>query len=251
MTGTDGKSYAYILHNTVNVDISTATYSPLRWIDGVSTVTLHDIVYDSAGHVIGDHPFDFVLPSGINGDNWINISTDTESNVINLSHTTVGSLSGGDDTARTVTFGGSFNAVNISTDSAGHVISLSTTAITLPAITFDGATAGDGSSAITGLTFDNVTGTFTIVRTPIATLTLSSLNTSTTTATSSIEETDSLADALKKLENRIAAEESSRVSAIEGLDSTITISDINSVITATIDQADGKLNQDESSLAIN
>lgn len=257
-TNSDGQAFGYILHNTVSVDTTTAAPTDLN-DPSIDTITIKDIQYDNAGHIISDKAHVYTLPYGFknisvdgtsvianstqdtltfSGDAWINVTGDAANDKVTFTHTATGSLSAGDTTARTPSFGGTFNTLAVRTDEAGHVSTLSAYSVTIPSISFDGAgsssVSGDGTNVMTGLAFDNTTGQLTATYTTVGTL--SSVATSTTTDTSAITNSDSLADALKKLQNRI----DNVISSIDGLDRTLTCSDVPG-LSFTITQEDGAL----------
>ena len=206
-------------------------------LDGVGTFTLYDLVFDEAGHVTANQAHDYTFPYAIrnisvkgsevvtegttvegtveadaynytlnlNAQNkWINLKVDN--GAISIGHAAAGttktSANLANNNTQTPNFGSTFKVLTAGIDEMGHVKDLSDYAITLPKPSLNDLIA-TGSSVLTGISMTDTTGAITQTNANVGTLKLTDYAPITAVSNGAILATDSLNEAIGKLEFRI------------------------------------------------
>ena len=172
----------------------------------------HFIAVDEAGHMVSMQP---------TGDDWINVTVnkDNQDQVI-ISHKPSDLPPNKYESSDIILtgFGDSFKILNYTTDSAGHLISSGENEITIPKGQLTNKDAQTSSNVVTKIDFTDTTGVIEVSRQDISSLYLNGYSDS--GGNSDIASTDTLGQALSKLQTQIIDEENARVNAINDLDMT-------------------------------
>lgn len=174
------------------------------------------------------------------GNRWINIITDATNKKFTFEHAAAGtaSISKGDTTAQTPDFGSTFKVLSAGIDQAGHVASLEEHDVTIP---LPSLTNGTGQ-IVTGLSLIDSTGAFTETKANLGTIALTGYTLG--TDNTAIAETDTLNDAISKLENQVIKEAKDRDTAIEDAINALDFTEITAATGQVIDkisQVDGTI----------
>jgi hypothetical protein len=136
------------------------------------------------------------------GDRWINLAATPGTDTITISHAAAGTTTNTSyNTNDTPLFGGSFNVPTIANDNKGHIVQITNHTVTLPTLSLKKGTG----NVLTGLTLDitKQAGTLTMSAANVGTLALG--NYSKATSSSTLASTDTVSNALGKLEYRLEA----------------------------------------------
>lgn len=187
-------------------------------------IELYTPIVDDKGHIIGKnietvelpHNFKSVTVAGtkliadshianfniLSDNSWISLDVDANTDTLTINH--IGPASDGTtsyNTNDTPIFGESFNVPTITYDSKGHISNISNHTVTLPTLSISSDT--NGGNVLIGASI-NMSGVITLTTSKVGSLMLSEYD-STDTSVGNIESTDNISEALRKLENRIAA----------------------------------------------
>lgn len=239
--------------------------------DAANTFDIQTIEWDKAGHLTKSVKNTFTLPNAFSsvkigsssstgvsgiaaangtvnadsikdavtfsvGNRWLNININTDSKTITFAHTAPDSNSASTLTtivgAQTPTFNGTFNIPVVKYDQMGHIFAVGTTTVKIPNINLSNKDTGN---VITNLSYNN--GTFSLSKANIGALAITGYNPITN---GSLLASDTLNEALNKLDSAITSEISNRTKAIENLDMAKVTAGTGEII-STIEQNDGMI----------
>ena len=223
------------------------------------TINLYTPILDKKGHVIAKNTETVTLPFGykvfkdseetvgqtvaantqdtlvLKGDSWIKPTV--SQGQIQYSHIGPVEKNNRTEANETPKFGETFEIEDWDFDDKGHKASLGKHTVTIPQGSLTAAASND-SDVIIQLDFVPSTGAITTTRKDISTIKLNSYSKS--TDNSDIASTDTLGQALSKLQTQIINEETARSNAISNLDVSEIITS-NSQVLATLSETDGKI----------
>lgn len=170
-------------------------------------------------------------------NNWLSLEK-TDGQGFKISHITANAVTGEKKINESaVAFGGTFTIPDFTLDAQGHMVGYSTHTITVQTPSL---TQTDGQNVVTSVELTNpTTGKFTVTRTNLDAIQLSSFALN-TTATGAIVNSDTLATALSRIVNNLATEVQARTDTSTTLDTKINteIQDRKDAISNLIDGAD-------------
>ena len=208
---------------------------------------IYNIIKDSSNATIEADKTNDTLT--ITADNtWL--KTDVTTDTLTITHIGPNNINltyKGLDTDITPIFGDSFNIPYIGIDELGHVSELEHYSITLPQGSLSQITGQTEGNVLVGLSFVPTTGAISYGKDYIGNLTLNGYTRDDTILTNTLNNTDTLNQALNKLEDQIATEVSNREDAINALDFT-EIEATTGLIINTVSQEDGLINATTRSL---
>ena len=172
-------------------------------------------IIDAAGHVVGSTAAGAGSTIAITaGDNWL--STTTTSSSLSITHNTAqaATTTAGLGQDAQPHFGEAIEVLQVGIDDKGHVKDLTARTVTLPVGSLTDSQA-TGADVITQLALVPSTGALSTTRTNVGALTLSGYELPNNLETTSLTASDSLNEALEKLEYNLNKEVADRNSAIE------------------------------------
>lgn len=215
------------------------------------TFTVQTIGWDRAGHLISSDKKTFTLPDNFKtlaigntgkttvsfdtatdgnlvadtlvdtatfdiGNRWLSYVANTNGDKVTLYHAAPDANSASTNTTQTgnetPNFGATFYIPEVKYDEAGHIFKVDTHTVKIP---LPSLVQDDSGNVITGLALSDTEGKFTITKEDLGTLTLGTY--SKDNDNGDIVATDTLAQALSKLQTQIHDEENARAQAIKDL----------------------------------
>lgn len=274
VAGDEDNDTLTVAHEVHKVDRDDKTDTKL---DGVGTLTLQDLLFDAAGHVIADQKHKYILPNAIrnidvagseatsegataagkveadsynstltlNAQNrWVNLKV--EGDTISVGHAKAGNeaTTTGDEVASTPDFGSTFNVPYIKYDEMGHIASSNTRTVKIPQGKLtDIASTKDTANVLTSIDFTPSTGEIVTAHKNVSTLLLTG---HTDTAAGHVLADDSVSGAFSKIDarldtehNRADTEEKAINKRIDELDVSDTGSGAD--VVSAVSQTDGKI----------
>ena len=205
-------------------------------VNTFDNISLQDLVFDKAGHIIENHRHNYTLPYNIKfidsnnteastsdapaskgklsatntqdtffidpSNRWIKIDT-SEAKTIRIGHSYAGNDEGrkyGEEEDQTPNFGTTFKVPYFGVDEAGHIKTQSEHTVKIPLPSLETFNA-NGYSVLTGIALDAPTGKFTYTTESIGKLKLNDYNLG--SDYTSIAKEDTINEALSKLQNQI------------------------------------------------
>ena len=215
------------------------------------TFTVQSIGWDRAGHLISSDKKTFTLPDNFKtltignsgksivsfdtatdgnlvadtlvdtatfdiGNRWLTFVANTGSDKVTLYHAAPDANSTCTNTTQTgnetPAFGATFKIPEVKYDEAGHIFKIGTHTVQIP---LPSLTQDDSGNVMTGLALSDTEGKFTITKEDLGTLTLGTYSKGNDNG--DVAATDTLAQALSKLQTQINDEENARAKAIKDL----------------------------------
>lgn len=217
---------------------------------------IQDITWDEAGHLVASKRTTYQLPDGFKtivikndgnnslgfaaanggnlvadlvadtttintGNRWIKLVANPDADTYTIYHGAASTAT--EDTLKTTqtgnetpNFGTTFLIPEVKYDSAGHISDIATHTVQLPLPSLNDLTA-TSSSVLTGIQMVDATGAITQTNADVGTLTLTQYDATGTSNTSKVVATDTINQAIKKLQIQIENEQTERAKAISTL----------------------------------
>lgn len=217
---------------------------------------IQDITWDEAGHLVASKRTTYQLPDGFKtivikndgnnnlgfaaanggnlvadlvadtttvntGNRWIKLVANPETDSYTIYHSAASTAT--EDTLKTTqtgnetpNFGTTFLIPEVKYDSAGHISDIATHTVQLPLPSLNDLTATP-SSVLTGIQMVDATGAITQTNADVGTLVLTQYDATGTSNTNKVIATDTINQAIKKLQIQIENEQTARANAISTL----------------------------------